>query len=416
VRNNRDEAAGSHIDRARSERRALARRRVRQQRWAAALGTLAVAAALLTGLTGISSPFAGHPVVSTDTENQSEPSHGPEQSFDIVASGDLLIHAPVWQRARALGHGRYDFRPLLARVRPIVSRAALALCHVETPMGAGPPAGFPIFNSPPELATAIKWAGWDACDTASNHSADKGQGGIDATIRALDSAGVRHTGSFRTRAQSHRILILPVKGLRIAVLAYTYGTNGMPIPHPWSVNLISTSKVIADARQARRLGASLVIANFHWGTENVHEPNMQQRDLARYLLRHRIVDVIVGQHVHVVQPIQRIAGRFVVFGEGNLLSNQTANCCPAESQDGLIAIIHVHAVGTKARVTGVDYVPTWVEHPSLVVQPVGLRLRELIRQGAGRGPVAQALRASYRRTVGYAGRTTLIRPLPRRLG
>jgi poly-gamma-glutamate capsule biosynthesis protein CapA/YwtB (metallophosphatase superfamily) len=416
VRNNRDEAAGSHLDRARSERRAFARRRLRNQRLAVSLGALAVAAALVTALAGISSPLAGHAAVSPGNGNQADHSPAPEQTFDIVASGDLLIHAPVWQRARALGHGRYDFRPLLARVRPIVRRAALALCHVETPMGAGPPTGFPIFNSPPELAQAIKWAGWDACDTASNHSVDKGQAGIDATIRALDRAGVRHTGSFRTRAQSHRILILPVKGLRIAVLAYAYGTNGMRIPHPWSVNLISTSKVIADARRARRLGANLVIANFHWGTENVHEPNMQQRDLARYLLRHRIVDVIVGQHVHVVQPIQRIAGRFVVFGEGNLLSNQTANCCPAESQDGLIAIIHVHAAGTKARVTGVDYIPTWVEHPSLVVQPVGLRLRELILQGAGRGPLAQALRASYRRTVGYAGRTKQIRPLPRRPG
>ncbi|HEY3106888.1 MAG TPA: CapA family protein [Gaiellaceae bacterium] len=416
MRNNRDEATGPHVDRARSERRALARRRLRNQRLAVSLGALAVAAALVAALTGISSPLAGHAAISPKGNAHADASPRQEQTFDIVASGDLLIHAPVWQRARALGHGRYDFRPLLARVRPIVSRAALALCHVETPMGAGPPAGFPIFNSPPELAKAVKWAGWDACDTASNHSADKGQAGINATIRALDSAGVRHTGSFRNRGQSHRILILPMKGLRIAVLAYTYGTNGMPVPHPWSVNLISTTKVIADARRARRLGANLVIANFHWGTENVHEPNMQQRDLARYLLRHRVVDVIVGQHVHVVQPIQRIAGRFVVFGEGNLLSNQTANCCPAESQDGLIAVIHVHAFGTTARVTGVDYIPTWVEHPSLVVQPVGLRLRELIRQGAGRGPVAQALRASYRRTVSYAGRSALIRPLPRRLG
>jgi hypothetical protein len=121
----------------------------------------------------------------------------------------------------------------------------------------------------------------------------------------------------------------------------------------------------------------------------------------------------VGQHVHVVQPIQRMAGRFVVFGEGNLLSNQTAECCPAESQDGLIAVIHVRAVGDKARVTGVDYVPTYVEHPSLVVQPVGARLRELVAAGSSDGPLARALRASYTRTVGYAGRTGSIHPVPR---
>ena len=253
------------------------------------------------------------------------------------------------------------------------------------------------------------------CDTASNHSVDKGQAGIDATTRALDAARVRHTGSFRTRAQSRRILVVSVRGLRIAFLAYTYGTNGVPVPHPWSVNLISTSKVVADARRARRLGADFVIANFHWGDEYVHEPNLQQRDLARYLLGHRIVDLIVGQHVHVVQPIERIAGRIVVFGEGNLISNQSAACCPAESEDGLIAVIHVQAIGAKVRVTGVDYVPTWVEHPSLVVQPVGFRLRELIRQGAGGSALAHALRTSYVRTVGYAGRSRFIRPWPRQL-
>jgi hypothetical protein len=244
---------------------------------------------------------------------------------------------------------------------------------------------------------------------------DKGQYGIGTTAQALGAAGVRHTGSFRTKAESRRILMLSVRGLRIAFLSYTYGTNGVPLPHPWSVNLVSTAKVVADARRARRRGADLVIANMHWGDEYVHEPNTQQRDLARYLLRRRIVDVIVGQHVHVVQPIRRIARRFVVFGEGNLLSNQTAVCCPAESQDGLIAVIHVRVTNGKATVKGVDYVPTYVEHPSFVVQPVAARLAELVRQGQGQSALARALRLSYRRTVGYAGRSRLIVPLPRRL-
>jgi poly-gamma-glutamate capsule biosynthesis protein CapA/YwtB (metallophosphatase superfamily) len=338
------------------------------------------------------------------------------QTFDIVASGDLLIHAPVWQRASALGHGRYDFRPLLARVKPIVSRAALAICHVETPMGAGAPTGYPIFNSPRELAAAIKWTGWDVCDTASNHSADRGQAGIASTAAALDAVGLRHTGSFRTAAESRRTLIVTVRGLRIAFLSYAYSTNGVPPPHVWSVNLISTAKIVADARRARKRGASLVIANLHAGNEYVHEPNAQQRDLSRYLLQRGIVDAIVGQHVHVVQPIRRIRGRFVVYGEGNLLSNQTGACCPAESQDGLIAVLHVRATGPHARVTSVDYIPTLVEHPSLVVQPIGARLAELSRQGLESSDLARELRASYRRTVGYAGRGRLIRPLPRRLG
>ena len=397
-----------------SHNRRQRRQRLRRERSAAGLGALAAVAILGVGLSGIDFALSGRTATAPDAFRVASPPAPRTQTFDIVASGDLLIHGPVWQAAAKPGGG-YDFRPLFAAVRPIVSRAAVALCHVETPMGAGLPSGYPVFNSPKELARAIAWTGWDVCSTASNHSVDRGEYGIGTTLSALDRAGVAHTGTARTRVESRRILVLPVRGLRIAFLSYTYGTNGVPTPHPWSVNLISTAQVVADARRARKDGADFVIANFHWGTEYVHDPNLEQRDLARYLLRKRIVDVIVGQHVHVVQPIRRVARRFVVYGEGNLISAQDAACCPAESQDGLIAVIHVRAVGTKATVTGVDYVPTYVEHPTFAVQPVGARLAELESTGQGSSALANALRTSYRRTVGYAGRTTLIRPLPRRL-
>ena len=335
------------------------------------------------------------------------------KTFDIVASGDLLIHSPVFDRALALGRGRYDFRPMLVRVRPIVRSAALAICHVETPMGPGQASGYPLFNTPPELAAAIAWTGWDVCDSASNHSVDRGQAGIDETVRALDAAGVEHTGSFRSPAEARRILLFHVEGIEIAFLAYAYGTNGITPPHAWSVNLISLGKVVADARRARRLGADLVIVNFHWGDEYVHTPNEQQQSLAAYLLRHRIVDLILGQHVHVVQPIRELFGRFAVFGEGNLLSNQTANCCPPETQDGLIAVAHVRVALGRARVTGVDYVPTRVEHPSFVVQPISGRVATSLVRLAATSTWARDLLDSYRRTVGYAGTGPHVHPLSR---
>jgi poly-gamma-glutamate capsule biosynthesis protein CapA/YwtB (metallophosphatase superfamily) len=398
-----------------SHNRRQRRQRLRGERTAAGLSGLAAVAILGVGLSGIDFALSGRAATAPETRPHAPAAPPPiVETFDIVASGDLLVHAPVWQAASKPGGG-YDFRPLFAAVRPIVSRAALALCHVETPMGAGAPSGYPVFNSPRELARAIAWTGWDACSTASNHSVDKGQYGIGTTLQALDRAHVKHAGTARTRAESRRILILPVHGLRIALLSYTYGTNGVPMPYPWSVNLVSTTQVVADARRARKHGADFVIANFHWGTEYVHEPNLQQRGLARYLLRKRVVDLIVGQHVHVVQPIRRVAGRFVVYGEGNLISAQDAACCPAESQDGLIAVIHVRAAGRTARVTGVDYVPTYVEHPSFVVRPVGARLAALERTGQGASALANALRISFRRTVTYAGRQPLIQPLPRRL-
>jgi poly-gamma-glutamate synthesis protein (capsule biosynthesis protein) len=334
------------------------------------------------------------------------------RELEIVATGDLLIHEPLWARAWANGRGRYDFRPMFRAIRPIVRGADLALCHVETPMGAGALSGYPVFNSPPELARAIAWTGWDACSTASNHSVDRGQEGIEATTRALGRAGVRHTGSFRSPADARRLLLLDAGGVRVAFLSYTYGTNGIPAPHGWSVNIASEWKIARDARRARRRGADLVVVNLHWGSEYAHEPSGQQLALARALARRGAADVIVGQHAHVVQPIRRVGGRFVVFGEGNLLSYQTEQCCPAAAQDGLIAIIHVRAIGPRVRVTGISYLPTRVHHPDFVVEPVGLRFRRLARRGEAASAEAQVLLESYRRTVAIVGQRPGIRPLP----
>lgn len=336
-----------------------------------------------------------------------------ETRLTIVASGDLLIHAPV-ALAASTG-GSYDFRPLFARIRPLVRRADLALCHAETPIGAGPRSGYPIFNAPAELAPALRWTGFDACSTASNHSVDRGAAGIASTLAALRRAGVRTTGTARTRAESRRILLLRSQGVDVAFLSYTYGTNGLPLPAPWSVNLIAPRRIVADARRARRQGAELVVVNLHWGAEYVHAPTSDQRRVARAVLRSGAVDALVGQHAHVVQPIRRIYGRPVVFGEGNLLSAQSVACCAAATQDGLIAILHVRAGGGRARVVRVEYVPTRVARPGYVVTPVGLRLLRLAREGAGGSAETAELRASYRRTVAVAGRSRFVRPLPARL-
>ncbi len=170
--------------------------------------------------------------------------------FTLSVSGDLLIHSPVFEHALSLGGGNsYDFAPMFAQVRPYVAGADLAICHVETPMSPGPPTGFPIFNTPPELAKSIAQTGWEACDTASNHSLDGGQEGIDATLGALDKAGVKHTGSYASAKASGKPLILGVKGVRVAYLAYTTDTNGIPVPQPWSLNVAEDpGRILEDAR------------------------------------------------------------------------------------------------------------------------------------------------------------------------
>jgi hypothetical protein len=343
---------------------------------------------LLASLLGLSGPGgAGSPGAAGAPEHPVR--------LTVAASGDFLIHTPVAQRALALGGGRrYDFAPLFAPVRRAIAGADLALCHVETPLVPGRVQGYPVFRTPPDLARAIRRVGWDMCSTASNHSLDAGQYGIDTTLRALRSAGVKATGTARSARGRRRVAMIRVKGVRVAFLSYTAVSNGQSVPHSWSLNWASPGPILRDARRARRRGARIVIVNLHWGAEFVSAVTPQQRALARRLTRSRAIDAIVGQHVHVVQPIRRVRDKPVVFGEGNLISNQTAGCCPAASQDGLIALIDfVVRPGRPARARRVRYVPTWVRHPDYTV----------MRANPGS--------PSWNRTVSVAGRRPRIGPV-----
>jgi poly-gamma-glutamate synthesis protein (capsule biosynthesis protein) len=314
----------------------------------------------------------------------------------IGVSGDLLPHMPIVARAQAHAGGRgYDFRPMLRPIRGWVRGNDLAFCHVETPLTPAAPSGYPVFSTPPALARAIRATGFDACSTASNHSVDRGQSGIDSTRRALSRARVRHTGVFTNPRQRRRPLILRARGVKVALLAYTQTTNGIPLPHEWSVNLARAQRIVADAKRARRRGARVVIVNLHWGTEFVHRPDAFQTALARRLSRARAITAVVGQHAHVVQPIRRVGRLWVVFGEGNLLSNQSAACCPAASQDGMLVRLHLRVTPRRERVARIGYTPIWVRHPDYAV----LRAR-----GTNR--------TAWNRTVSVVGRRAKVRPLP----
>jgi len=327
--------------------------------------------------------------------------------FTVSASGDLLMHKPLLDRALANGGGRrYDFAPFFRELRPYVEGVDLSLCHAETPLGPGKPSTYPRFKTPPALARSIRQSGWDACSTASNHTLDQGQRGIDTTVRAFDKQRITHTGSFRSRRASRRPTLLRVNGLKIGFVSYTDATNGLPSPHPWSVNeyraadpRAGAQKILRDVKRTDRAGADAIIVQLHWGDEYAKRPNSSQMRVARRLAGSRRVTAIVGQGPHVVQPIRRLRDKFVVFSEGNLVSNQrAATGQPAATQDGLIAMLDMQARGGRVTVRGVRYVPVWVRPGDFTVLPA--------KPGAGRG----ALRASYRRTVSVAGKTKRIRP------
>jgi poly-gamma-glutamate capsule biosynthesis protein CapA/YwtB (metallophosphatase superfamily) len=308
--------------------------------------------------------------------------------LSVEASGDFLVHSQVYNRARANGGGhRYDFKPMVRVIKPIISGADIALCHQETPFWRGAPAGYPAFRTPPALATAIKWAGFDACDTASNHTLDIGQAGVNTTLSVLNHVGLKHAGSYHSRSSSKKTTFLSARGVRVAFLAYTALTNGQRVPHPWTLNMAKASKIVHDARVARTRGADAVIVNLHWGTEYQHAPSSLQRSLASKLTRSKYITAVVGQHAHVVQPIRWVHGKPVVFGEGNLLSGQVK----PGTRDGLIAFVDLRVFASGVRAWRVRYLPTYVKHPSYVVVKAGRRSRK--------------------RTIGYAGRSSRVVPI-----
>lgn len=347
----------------------------------------------------------------------SEDGGGPGEEpvrLTVSVSGDLLIHSPVFYAAQSLAGGAgYEFGPMLERLRPHVKKADLAICHFETPVSSAPPSGLPTFNAPVELAAAVAATGWDACDTASNHSLDQGQEGVDATLDALDRAGIAHTGSFASARDRDRPLIVKANGVRVGLVAYTTGSNGL-VPAPYSANIATgPAQVIADARAARDAGAEVVLVNMHWFTDKVDEyssePSAAQTAFAERLAAAPEITAIVGQGPHVVQPIVWMNDKPVVFSEGNLLANQGAAAgLPEASQDGILATLEILAGEDGARVERVRYTPVYVSQPDFTVLPVG----DAIESGAAD---EDALRASYERTVDSVGRGPKIRPVPPRL-
>ncbi len=308
----------------------------------------------------------------------------PPRQFTIAAVGDILLHASVINNGKvAAGPGQsYNFDPMFADVRDLISAADLAICHQETPIAADNqnltvPRTL-SFNAPREIATALKNAGFDACDTASNHTWDRGLAGVKQTLDVLDEAGIQHAGSARTQQEADNPPIIDVKGVKVGWLAYSYtiynnaGPNTQVPPEaPWLRSMLWPAKgvdgILADARRLRERGAEFVVISMHWGDQYVHEPNAQQRQIARELLTSNDVDLILGDHVHVVQPCEKIGDKYVHYGMGNFLSNQSPTqdrTLKNDNQDGVLVTYTVDEVSPGSfKVTKMTYAPTWVVIP-----------------------------------------------------
>jgi len=351
------------------------------------------------------------PTVRVSGANADEPGTG--RAITLAFTGDVIAHVSLNNQAWKYGNRKtFDYRPMYADVRSTIQAADLAVCQLEGPIA--PPgvryAGHPRFAVPPQIVTALVDAGYDYCTTANNHSNDRGPAGIDATLDAFEAAGLGHAGSGRT-AEEAVAPIIDVRGVKVALLAYTWGFGGQNRLHtksPMRVNLLSPARAIADAKEARTRGAEVVIVSVHWGSEFRQRVTVSQAKMAAEMTASGEIDAIVGHHAHVLQPIKQVNGKWVLFGLGNGLSNQRlATVNNASTQDGVIAQLRIVEQPDGGFVVEKPVIiPTWVHSRTLVVYDVAKHYFD----NTFIARYQKALRKSWARTKAVLGE--FMGPLP----
>ncbi len=313
-------------------------------------------------------PLASQPQPSPTPTPTLSPTPEPDpREFTIVTTGDVLLHERLWTQAEqdADADGTWNFAPQLASLKPIVSGADLAICHLETPLAPedGPYEGYPQFSGPPQIVPALVETGYTACTTASNHIFDQGGSGVDRTLAYLDDAGLAHAGSARTEDDAAEPTLIDVEtrdgSVTVGLLSYTFAFNGMPYPDgdTWRSNLIDEDAILSEAAEARAGGAEFVVLAMHWGDEFSRDPNQQQLELAPRLIEAADIDLVLGHHAHVVQPVEYFDGEWVVYGMGNLMA---AHRTPGEPQnEGLLVRFTITEDRDSGRfsTTSAEYLP-----------------------------------------------------------
>jgi poly-gamma-glutamate synthesis protein (capsule biosynthesis protein) len=281
----------------------------------------------------------------------------------IVFAGDIMGHDEQISGAWDPVGKTYNYEPTFRYVKPYIEKADIAIANLEVTLAGPPYKGYPQFSSPDALAIAARDAGFDVFVQSNNHALDRGQAGFRRTLMMLDSLQIIHTGTFSdsvTRLVQYP-LILEKKQIRIVLLNYTYGTNGITIPRPFIINRIDTAQIRRDLQKAHLANPDFVIVTMHWGEEYQRFENSTQREQAAAILKYG-ADAIIGSHPHVVQPVKFYPGidssamHPVVYSLGNFVSNQRA-----QYKDGGILIeLNLMKTYDKTMIEEISYMPTWV--------------------------------------------------------
>ena len=307
---------------------------------------------------------------STLRIDESKRNINPDSSVTISISvvGDLMCHTPQFEYAR-VEKDSFDFSPVYRNVKKYLESSDFTFGNLETVTAGkeiGGYTGYPFFNTPAAYITALKDAGFDLLVTANNHSLDRSEKGIIRTINEIDSRNLKYVGTYTSQQDRDSIRIFDIKGIKISVLAYSYGTNGNPIPKGknYLINLIDYGLIEKDILSAKVNGAELVLVHFHFGEEYRREPVQFQKDVVDKTIELG-ADIIIGGHPHVLQPINfyknnnsKLDTGFVAYSMGNFFSNQRDRYKDA----GMILTINIRKdfVNNKLEISAVKYLPTWV--------------------------------------------------------
>lgn len=308
--------------------------------------------------------YSRYYMILSSPEANSRPVNAASATINLTATGDILMHNTVI--ASGKNGDDYNFNHLFAPVQHLIAEGDYASVNLECALAGTSTGytGYPLFNSPDNIADALHNSAFDLVVTANNHILDRGYQGAVRTMDVLRQAGLDTTGTFKTQTEKEKFLIKDIRGVKVGYLAYSYSTNGIPVPQdkPCFYNFLEPDKIINDIT-ALRPDVDVLVLILHWGVEYSPYPTEQQRKLATEFFKNG-ADVILGSHPHVIQPMEtmKINGqdKFVIYSMGNSMGNQNG----VERNSGVILNLQFTKNLTQGatNLTGVSYTPTFI-HP-----------------------------------------------------
>lgn len=306
---------------------------------------------------------------SANTTSIEIPIQQQETSINMAIVGDIMCHSTNFESAYNKENDTYDFTNVFTEVCDYIKTADIAIGNLETTFSGKDIGytGYPTFNTPEQLAQNLIDLGIDVVSTANNHSLDKRYAGLESTLNELDKVHLSHTGTYRSKEEQNTILTKDVNGIKFAFLSFTYGTNGIPVPDgkEYCINLIDENLILDQINKAKQLNPDVICVNMHWGEEYKLVQNSSQEKLADLLFKNG-VDIILGSHPHVLQPMEKrtitlddgtTKDGFVIYSLGNFMSGQVIE----NTRNSIILQLRLTKhTNNSITIDSYNYIPTYM--------------------------------------------------------